>query len=77
MCEAGRTGRERRQNAGRRDKATDLHCQSGEAINNRVTIKTERGRVRRSKSSAYKRNTTKPGAMGASSCRALIGVRSG
>ncbi len=25
----------------------------------------------------YKRNTTKPGAAGASSCRALMGVRSG
>ena len=29
--------------AGRRDKAVALHCQSGEAINNSVTIKRERG----------------------------------
>lgn len=60
-----------------RDKAIDLHCQSEEAINKSVTIKRERGRVWRSESRVYKRNTTKPGAMGASSCRALMGVRSG
>lgn len=63
--------------ASRRDKAIDLHCQSGEAINNSVTIKRETGRVWRSESRVYKRNTTKPGATGASSCRALMGVRSG
>lgn len=33
--------------AGRRDKAIALHCQSGEAINNSVTIKRERGRESR------------------------------
>lgn len=31
--------------AGSRDKAIDLHCQSGEAINNGVSIKRERARV--------------------------------
>lgn len=30
---------------GRRDKAIDVHCHSGEAINNSVTIKRERERV--------------------------------
>lgn len=63
--------------AGRRDKAIDLHCQSGEAINKSVTMKGERGRVWRSESRVYKRNTTKPGATGASSCWPLMGVRSG
>lgn len=61
---------------GRRDKAIALHCQSGEAINNCVTMGRERGREWRSESGVYKRNTTKPGAMGASSCWALMGVRS-
>lgn len=50
-------------------------CQSGEAINYSVTIKRER--VWSSQSRVHKRNTTEPGATGASSCRALMGVRSG
>lgn len=76
---ARRTRREEAKHgqAGSRDKAIALHCQSGEAINNSVTIKRERGREWRSESRVYKRNTTKPGATGASSCWALMGVRSG
>lgn len=70
-------GRGGKTQAGRRDIAIDPHCQNGEAINNIVTMKRERGRVWRSKSRVYKRNTTKPSATGASSCRALMGVRSG
>lgn len=42
--EQGEERRGERKQAGRRDKAIALHCQSGEAINNCVTIKRERGR---------------------------------
>lgn len=68
--------RGRKTQAGRRDKAIALHCQSGEAINNCVTMERGRGREWRSESRVYKRNTTKPGATGASSCWALMAVRS-
>lgn len=69
--------REGKAQPGRRDKAIALYCQSEEAINNSVTIRRERRRVWRSESRVYKRNTTKSGATGASSCWALMGVRSG
>lgn len=36
-------GDEKRRGEAGRDKAIALHCQSGEAINNSVTIKRERG----------------------------------
>lgn len=70
-------GERRQTQAGRGDKAKALYCRCGEAINNSVTMERERGREWRSVSRVYKRNTTKPGAPGASSCWALMAVRSG
>lgn len=58
----GKENKERRRKtqAGRRDKAIDLHCQSGEAINNSVTIKRERERVWRARVGCIKETQQNP-----------------